>query len=110
MTKIVDTVEDRIQKAILTAFDNIVAPKIESAVRSKNAFSGRDATSVTANSERGEHIRISASFEDASGSNNVLHVANVNDEIRHNFPDGASEFSVPETHFDQQTHTHHMVT
>ena len=29
MSNIVDTVEDRIQNALLTAIDNIVAPKIE---------------------------------------------------------------------------------
>ena len=33
MSIIVDTVEDRIQNAILTAIDNIVAPKIELAIR-----------------------------------------------------------------------------
>ena len=54
MSNIVDTVEDRIQNAILTAIDNIVAPKIELAIRSINASSGRDVTSVTANSERGD--------------------------------------------------------
>ena len=52
MSNIVDTVEDRIQNAILTAIENIVAPKIELAVRSINASSGRDAASVSANSER----------------------------------------------------------
>ena len=108
MSNIFNSVEDRIQNAILTAFDNIVAPKIELAVRSKNASSGRYATSVTANSERWEHIGISASFENASGNNNVLHVSNGNDETRHNIPDEASEFSVPETLFDRQTHTHHI--
>ena len=46
---IVDTVEDRIQNAILTAIDNIVAPKIELAIRSMNASSGRDVTSVSGN-------------------------------------------------------------
>ena len=55
MCNIVDTVEDRIQNAILTAIDNIVAPKIELAIRSINASSGRDVTSVSANSERREH-------------------------------------------------------
>ena len=35
--------------------------------------SGWDTTSVTANSERGEHVEISAFFENASGNNNVLH-------------------------------------
>ena len=49
ISKIVDTVEHRLQKAILTVSDNIVAPKIELAIRSINASSGRDATSVTAN-------------------------------------------------------------
>ena len=33
MSNIVDTVEDRIQNAFLTAIDNIVAPKIELAIR-----------------------------------------------------------------------------
>ena len=55
MNNIVDTVEDKIRNAILTAFDNIVAPRIELALMSMNASSGRDVTSVAANSQRGEH-------------------------------------------------------
>ena len=51
MSNIVDTVEDRIQNAILVAIDNIVAPKIELAIRSINASSGRDVTSVSGNSD-----------------------------------------------------------
>ena len=107
MSNIVDTVEDRIQNANLTAIDGIVTSKIELAIRSINASSGRDATSVTANSERGEHVGIAAHFENASGDNNVLHVSNMNDETRNNNPDEVSELSVPETRFDRQTHTHH---
>ena len=106
----VDIVEERIQNAFLTAIDNIVAPKIELAIRSINASSGRDVTSVTANSERGQHVGINASFENASGNNNILHVSNVNDQTRHNIPDEISELSVQETHIDRQAHTHHMVT
>ena len=41
MNNIIDTVEDRIQNAILTAIDSIVAPKIELAIRSIKASSGR---------------------------------------------------------------------
>ena len=67
LSNIVDTVEDRIENAILTAIENIVAPKIELAVRSINASSGRDVTSVVANSERGEYMGINALFENASG-------------------------------------------
>ena len=91
----------------MTVIENIVAPKIELAIKSINASSGRDVTSVTANSERGEHVGIDASFENASGNNNILHVSNVNDETRYNIPDKVSELSVPETHFDRQAHTHH---
>ena len=107
MSKIVDTVEDRIQNAIFTAIENIVAPKIELAIRSLNASSGRDVTSVSANSERKEHTGIIASFENASENNNTLSVTNVNDETRQNIPDEVSELSVPGTHFDRQPQTHH---
>ena len=110
MNNTVDTVEDRIQKAILTAIDNIVTPKIELAIRSINASSGRDVTSVSANSERRKRVGINASFENASRNNDTLDVSNVNDETRNNIPDKVSELSVPETHFDRQAHTHHMVT
>ena len=110
MSNIVDTVEDKIQNAILTAIENIVAPKIELAIRSINASSGRDATSVSANSERREHVGISTSFENASGNNDLLGVSNVNDEIRQNIPDEVSELSVSETRFDRQPHTHHNNT
>ena len=84
LSNIVDTVENRIQIAILTAIDNNCRCRIELAIRSINASSGRDATSVTANSERGEHVEINTSFEKASGNNNTLHVLNVNDETRNN--------------------------
>ena len=110
MNNIVDTIEDRIQNAILTAIDNIIAPKIELAIRSINACSGRDATSVSANSERREHVGINASFENASRNNDTLDVSNVNDETRQNIPDEVSGLPVPETHFDRQPHTRHMVT
>ena len=82
MSNIVDTVEDRIQNAILTAIENIVAPKFELAIRSINVSSGRNATSVSANSERREHVGISTSFENVSGNNKTLGVLNVNDENR----------------------------
>ena len=107
MSNIVDMVEDRIQDAILIAIVSIVAPMIELAIRSKNASSGQDATSVTANSGRGEQIGITASFENASENNNVLHISIVNDGTRNNIPDEVSELSVPETGFDRQPHPHH---
>ena len=110
MSNIVDTVDDRIQNAILTAFDNIFATKIELAIRSINASSGRDATTVSANSERREHVGINTPFENASENNNTLGVSSIKDETRHNIPDEVSGLSVPETHFDRQARTHHMLT
>ena len=107
MNNIVDTIEDRIQNAILTAIDNIIAPKIKLAIRSINASFGRDATNVSAKSERREHVGINASFENASRNNDTLDVSNVNDETRHNIPDEVSGLPVPETHFDRQPHTYH---
>ena len=65
---------------------------------------------MSANSERREQVGINASFEKASGNNNTLGVSNVNDKTRHNIPDEVSELSVPETTFDRQPQTHHMVT
>ena len=108
MSNIVDTVEDRIQNAVLTAIDNIVTPKIELAIRSINASSGRDVTSASGNSERREYEGINASFENASANNRTLGMANTNDETRHDFHDGVSELPVSEAQFDRQLPTHHM--
>ena len=94
MSNIVDTVEDRIQNAILTGIEILVAPKIELAIRSINASSGRDATNVSANSERRERVGINAAFENASGNNDTLGESNVNDETRQIIPDEVSELSV----------------
>ena len=65
LNNIVDTVQDKIQNAISTDIDNIVAPIIELAINPKNASSGRVATSVAAYSECTEHVGINASFENA---------------------------------------------
>ena len=110
MENIVETVEDRIQSAILTGIDNIVGPKIELAIRSINASSGRDVASMSGNSERREHTGIDASFENASENNNTIGLTSINDEARRNSQDGVSELSVPGTQFDRQSHIHHVMT
>ena len=108
MSNIVDTLEDRIQNAVLTAIDNIVTPKIELAIRSINASSGRDVTSASGNSERREYEGINTSFENTSANNRTLGMANTNDETRLDFHDGVSELPVLEAQFDRQLPTHHM--
>ena len=110
MGNIDDTVEDKIQNASLTAIDNIVTPRIVLAVRSLYASSGRDASSITKNSECGESIEVTASFKNVSERNNTFHELNTNDETRGNIPDKLSDLSVPRTHFDWQSHTHHTIS
>ena len=78
MGNMVDTVEDRIQNAILTAIDGSVTPEIELAIKSKNASSGQIATIVLANSECGGHKGTTSPFENLSERNNILHVVNAN--------------------------------
>ena len=54
ISNVVETVEGMIQNAILSATDNIMTARIELALRSINASSGRDVASVTANSGFGK--------------------------------------------------------
>ena len=106
MNNIVDTVEDRIQNAILTAIDNIIVPKIELAIRSVNASSGRDVTSVSARSERREYTGNNASLENASENNDTLGVTNIIVETRCSFRDGVNGLSTQGTQFDGRSPTH----
>ena len=110
MSKIVDTLEDRIQNKTLTAFDSFVFPNNELAFRSLNASYKRDATSVKANSERGEQIGMTAPFEIVFEKNITLHIFKLNDESRNNIPDEVGELSVPGTQFYRKPHSHHRTT
>ena len=96
-------VEDKICNAFLAAMHSIFTPKIELAIRSINASSGRDVTSVMATSELGEHIWITAPLESVSERNKALHVLTTNDETRNKIPVEVSALSVPDT----QSQTHH---
>ena len=110
MGNILDTVENRIQKANLTAYGSIFTPKLGLAFSSIDASSGQDATSFMTNSEGGEHIGITAPFGNLSDRNNTRHVFITNDETQNIFLDEVSEKSVPGTNFDRQLHTDRMVT
>ena len=87
MDNIVDTVADRIQNKSLAANDIIITPRIHFAIRSINAYSGRDTGSVTASSERGQHIENTASFENVSDRINTFNELNAIDETRRNISD-----------------------
>ena len=103
----IETVEDRIQNAILTAIDSINTRKIEFAVMSRNPSSWQDSTVVLMTLQRDEEIGITTTCENVSERNSTLHVFNTNNESQENIPDEVSELSVRGTHFDRQSHTHH---
>ena len=106
-SNVVKTVEDRIQNAILTAIDNIIAPRIDLTVMSIRASSGKDVASVIANSESGEQVGIFASFENVSDRNNTFQELNVTDETRGYKPDEVNGLSVPKAFSDRQPQIHH---
>ena len=53
-------------------------------------------------------IGITALLEKVCERNNIFHRLNANFETRGNIPDEVSELSVPGTHFDRQSYTHHL--
>ena len=106
----VATVEDTNRNAPSTTIDNNITPRIELTVRSINGSSGRDAISVTANSERSERAGITAFFEKVSENNKTFHELNANGQTRKNFSDKVIDLSVPRTLFHRQLRTHHMMT
>ena len=83
--KVVETVEKRIKKAILTATDYFITLPIELALKSINAFSGPDVANFRAKSKHAELIRITTCFEHLSDTNNTFHKLNVNYETRGDF-------------------------
>ena len=103
----VDTVEDSIQNAFLTEIDGNNTLKIKIAISSINASSGNVANSAMAVSEPGEHISVTAAFENVSERNITLDVFNTDDETRKIILDDLSELSVPGTRFDRPPLTHH---
>ena len=99
-------VADKIQISVLSAIDNVI-PRIELAVKSVTASSGWVAASITAKSEHRGHTGINTFFESVSERIFTNHEINADDETRRNIPDEVSELSVPRTHLDRQSHTHH---
>ena len=106
----VGSVEDRIQNLIFTATDCNITPKIELAITSMSASSGRHATTVMAGSKPGKNRGITASFENLSESNKTLQVLYTIDETRNTITDEVSELSLLDTHFVRQPHIHLMLT
>ena len=104
----VDTIGVWMQNPILTALDSFTIPRIELEVRSINASSGRDAASLTVNTEREEGTCLIAYFEDLSEGNEAFHKSNAIDRTRGDIAHEATEASV--SFFDRQSHTYYIVS
>ena len=58
LVNVVETIVDRIEKAITAVMDNFIRPKIELAAKLMNKLSGQDRVSVAAHWERAEQVGI----------------------------------------------------
>ena len=103
----VDTVEDGVQNAFLTAIYDNITPKIELEIKSLNASSRRYVTSALVNSEHDEHKRVSALFQDVNESITTLYVFSSIDETPNNTFDKVGELLVPGTRFLATTLSSH---
>ena len=100
MSNVIEKVEDRIQNANYSSLDNFITPRIELTVSSTNAQrTGGDIAGITASSERGEQVEISAPFGNVFDRNSTLRKLNWTDETWRYNPDEINEFPVSEACF-----------
>ena len=82
------TPSKKIQNVILTAIDIINATRIELAIRSKTASSGREAASVSAISERNEQVGITDENYTSFSRESIAAVLGAPWSCCHNMKDG----------------------
>ena len=87
--------------------DNIITPVIEVAIRSLSASYGRDIAGVTANSERGQELGISARYENICDRNVAFYQLKLTNETRGYNHDEMSKIPASEADLDRQPHAHH---
>ena len=103
------TVEIRIQDVVLTAKENLVIPRLELAMRSANAFSGRSLDGNVFESDQKDYLgNVKELQMTASGGISSHTPLRKSDEIRDNTTVEGDDLAVNEKHFDQQTHIHHI--
>ena len=100
------TVETRVQDAVLTAIQNLVIPRVELAMKSADASSGR---SIGGNVLEPDQRDFSGNIEglQSTASSRINSRTDLNriDETRGNITVG--DLLVNERNIDRQTHTHH---
>ena len=105
---VMTTLETRFQDAVLTAIENLVIPRVEMAMKSINASSGRN---QDVNVMERDQRDFSGDIEDlrmtASSRINPYTDLNKIDKTRGNSALEVNDLVVNEKNIDRQTHTHH---
>ena len=102
------TVETRLQDAVLIALENIAIHRKVSAMRSINASSGRGMDSVVLDPDQRDFSRNILSLQLTASSRKKSYTdLKIFDETRSNMTVEGVDLSVNEGNFDRQTHTHH---
>ena len=103
VNSVMTTFEIRVQDALLTAIENLVSLRVELAMKSVNASSGR---TVDGNVSEHEQRDFSGNIEGLQ-MNSHTDLKRI-DETRGNITIEGSDFLVNERNVDWQTHTHHI--
>ena len=105
---VITTVKTRVQDAVLTAVKNFVIPRLELALKSANASSGR---SVDGNVLQPDQSDFSGSIEgqQTTASSRINSRTDLNriNETRGNITVEEVNLLVNERNIDRQSHTHH---
>ena len=104
---VMTTVETRVQDAVLSAIEDLVLPRVELAMKSINASSGRDADSVVPDPDwrdfsgniEGLQMTTSSRFNSNSDLNRI-------DENRGSIAVEGGDLLVNERNFERQTNRH----
>ena len=103
------SVETRVQDAVLTAMENLVNPRVELAMKSVNASSGRGVSNVVMDPDRKAFSGIIENLQRTASSRINSHTdLNRFDETRSNITKEGSDLSVIEKNMHRPTHTYHI--
>ena len=103
-------VETRVQDAVLTALENLVIPRVELAMKSVNASSGRRVDSVVLDCDQRDFSGNIEGLQMTASSRVNSHTdLNRIDETRGNIIVERGDLLVNERNIDRQTHTHHRL-
>ena len=109
VNSVMTTVETREQDAVLTAVEDLVILRVEQAMKSVNASTGRGVGSVVLNPDQRDFSRIIKGQQRTVSSRRNSHRDIIRiDETRGNIAVEGGDLLVNERNIDRPTHTHHI--